>query len=103
LPYFRASFSAASLASAPELQKKTRSANECSTSSFARWICGAAWKMLETCSSVAAASRMAPVTTGWQWPSEVTAMPVVKSRYSRPSESHTRVPSPRTIRIGVRP
>mgnify|MGYP003289487974 CR=1 FL=1 len=31
-PYLRASFRAASFASAPELQKNTRSANECSTS-----------------------------------------------------------------------
>ena len=72
-------------------------------SSLARWTCGALWKMLETCSSVAAASRMAPVTTGWQWPSEVTAMPEVKSRYSLPSLSHTRAPSPRTSTSGVRP
>ncbi len=41
LAYLRASLIAASLASAPELQKNTRSANECSQSSLARWICGA--------------------------------------------------------------
>ena len=41
--YFRASFSAASLASAPEFEKNTRSANECSVRSLARWICGAEW------------------------------------------------------------
>jgi len=39
--YFRASLRAASLASAPEFEKNTRSANECSIRSFARWICGA--------------------------------------------------------------
>jgi hypothetical protein len=40
LKYFRASFMAASLASAPELQKNTLSAKEFSTSSFASFICG---------------------------------------------------------------
>ena len=38
--YFRAILIAASFASAPELAKNTRSANECSVRSFARWICG---------------------------------------------------------------
>ncbi len=90
------------MASAPELQKKTRSANECWHSSWASWAWGALWNRFDTCSSVLAASWMAPVTRGWQWPSAVTAMPLVKSRYSRPSLSHTRTPSPRTRQIGAR-
>ena len=43
LAYLRASLSAASFASAPEFAKNTRSANECSHSSLARWIWGAVW------------------------------------------------------------
>ena len=38
-----------------------------------------------TCSS-------ARCTTGLEWPSDVTAMPAIMSRYSRPSTSHTRLP-----------
>jgi len=41
--YLRATLRAASFASAPEFEKNTRSANECSMRSLARWICGAAW------------------------------------------------------------
>src|SRR5581483_1719293 len=47
-------------------------------------------------------SRMVPTTLGWLWPSAVTAMPPVKSRYSLPSLSHTRTPSPRTRTTGLR-
>src|SRR5262249_31372112 len=43
-----------------------------------------------------------PTTLGWAWPSAVTAIPPVKSRYSRPSLSHTRTPSPRTSATGAR-
>src|SRR3990172_4261405 len=45
---------------------------------------------------------MAPVTRGWQCPSATTPIPAVKSRYSRPSESQTRTPSPRTRQMGAR-
>src|SRR5581483_4379162 len=45
---------------------------------------------------------MVPTTLGWLWPSAVTAMPPVKSRYSLPSLSHTRTPSPRTRTTGLR-
>src|SRR5262245_29422074 len=45
---------------------------------------------------------MVPTTRGWLWPSAVTAMPPVKSRYSLPSESQTRTPSPRTSATGYR-
>src|SRR5438132_172285 len=45
---------------------------------------------------------MAPVSRGWQSPSEVPAMPAPRSRYSRPSESQTRTPSPRTSPMAAR-
>src|SRR5437764_3588807 len=45
-------------------------------------------------SRVRAWSARASATSGWAWPSETTASPPRKSRYSRPSLSHSRVPSP---------
>ena len=52
--YRRASFSAASFASAPELQKKTRSANVASVSRFARRNAGSLVNQYDTCHSVRA-------------------------------------------------
>ena len=51
---------------------------------------------------MAACSRIVPTTLGWECPSAVTAIPPVKSRYSLPSLSHTRAPSPRTSTTGAR-
>src|SRR6266568_4827821 len=102
LAHLRASLMAVSLASAPEFEKKTRSAKECSQRRAASCACCGMWKRLETWTRVAACSRSVPTTFGWQWPSAVTAMPPVKSRYSLPSESQTRVPSPRTRATGYR-
>ena len=45
-------------------------------------------------------SRTAATTRGWQWPRLVTEMPHRKSRYSLPSASHSRAPSPRTNSTG---
>ena len=42
------------------------------------------------------------VTRGWQWPRFVTEIPHRKSRYSFPSASHSREPSPRTNSTGIR-
>ena len=53
-------------------------------------------KKLETWRSVRLCSAMASATTGWEWPSEVTASPQRKSRYRRPWSSHSSVPCPRT-------
>ena len=53
-------------------------------------------------SSRPACSRTASTTRGWQWPSCATEMPARKSRYSLPSASHSRVPSPRTNSTGLR-
>src|SRR4029450_1123248 len=102
LAHLRASLMAVSLASAPELEKKTRSAKECSHRSWARCACWGVWKMLDPLRRVAACSLRVPPTLGWLWPSAVTEMPPVKSRYSLPSESHTREPSPRTRATGCR-
>src|SRR5918994_7437078 len=49
-----------------------------------------------------ACSRTASTTRGWQWPSCATDMPVRKSRYSLPSSSQRRVPSPLTNSTGLR-
>jgi len=51
---------------------------------------------LDTWSSVWAWCEIASATTGWAWPRPVTARPERKSRYSRPSVSQSRLPSPRT-------
>jgi hypothetical protein len=45
----------------------------------------------------------ASMTAGWAWPSELTAMPAMRSVYSRPSASQTRQPSPRTSASGGTP
>src|SRR3990170_1417401 len=50
----------------------------------------------------AACSCTAFTTSGWQWPRLTTAIPATKSRYSRPSSSQTRVPSPLTSVTGCR-
>ncbi len=49
-----------------------------------------------------ACSRTASTTAAGQWPSWVTEIPDRKSRYSFPSSSHSRVPSPRTNSTGLR-
>lgn len=63
----------------------------------------AIWKRLEVCMSRPACSRMAATTFGWQWPVPSTEMPARKSRYSLPSASHSRQPSPLTKAMGKRP
>jgi hypothetical protein len=92
----RASFIAASFASAPELQKNTRSANVASTSRCARRSAGSLVNQFDTCHSLRDCSSRARIIAGWQWPIAVTATPLAKSMYIRPSWSQTREPSPRT-------
>jgi hypothetical protein len=92
----RASFSAPSTASAPELQKNTCGSSKKgvsspnrSASSMARW-----WRMTtDVCMSVRAWASTAATTRGWQWPVLVTAMPLPKSRKRRPSTSTIQQPS----------
>ncbi len=74
-----------SLASAPELQKKTLSANVCSTRRAARRsACGTRYRLL-VCMTRPACSAIAWTRCGWPWPSEEVAMPAPKSRNRRPS------------------
>src|SRR3954452_18628021 len=49
----------------------------------------------------AACSWIAATTAGWQWPVLVTAMPLVKSRYSVPSTVVTMQPEPDTTSRSV--
>ena len=83
----RASFRAASMVSEPELRNSTESSGSgnVSASIAASRTVGSekpiAWTgpmSRSTCAWTAA------VTRGWAWPSAVTAMPLAKSRYSRP-------------------
>ena len=101
----RASLTAASLASAPLLVKKTRvrpggRIPARSWSSLARageYVSPESgfWMMRAPCSA------SARTITGWACPMEVTPQPAVRSRYRRPSSSHTHTPSPRSIEMGV--
>ena len=65
-PVRRESLNAASLASAPELAKKTRPGRPASAnSSSARATGGSATKRLETCPRVATCFDTAATTAGW--------------------------------------
>ncbi len=95
-PVRRVSLSAASLASVPELAKKTLpSAPRSDRSRSASATCGSVAKKLDTCPSVESCSVTADTSAGCAWPSAFTAIPPSRSRYSRPSASHTRAPLPR--------
>ena len=98
----RTSFSAASLASAPELQKNTAEPNERSTSRSASRTIGAFQYRFDTCISRAACSWTAATTCGWQWPVLQTAIPARKSRYSTPSASTSTHPCPDVNSTGKR-
>ena len=93
----RAYLTAASIASAPELQKKDCAPPKRSESAAASCSAGSVRYRFETCHNRSSCACAAASGAGWQWPSDTTAMPPPKSRYSRPSESQTRQPSPRTI------
>ena len=98
----RTSFRAASLASAPELQKNTADPNDRSHSRSASRFIGAFQYRFETCISRAACSWIAATTCGWQWPVLHTATPERKSRYSTPSESTSTQPEPDANSTGKR-
>ena len=79
--HLRANLNAASFASAPELQKNTRSAKDRATSSSASRSAGSVRYRFETwISPVASACSTASRTTGWLYPSALTPMPATKSR-----------------------
>ena len=91
-PVRRAILNAASLASAPELHKKTRlpsGASHVRSSASASATCTGVATRLETCPSVASWAETAPVRAGWAWPSAVVAMPASRSTYRVPSASQT--------------
>src|SRR6266852_4432290 len=52
--------------------------------------------------SVLAWPATAVATSGWEWPSRLTAMPATRSRYSWPASSYTKQPCPRTNVTGSR-
>lgn len=96
-PVSRPILNAASLASAPELQKKTLPSRPKSWSSrSARATVGSAMKKLEMWPREATCLLTASTIAGWAWPSALVAMPPTKSRYCRPSVSQTLRPAPRT-------
>ena len=92
--------SAASLASAPELAKYTLSPKDRSTSRSASRTIGAFVNRFETCISRAACSCTAATTAGCECPSEQTAIPARKSRYSTPSTSVSTQPEPEANSTG---
>lgn len=92
---------AASLASAPELQKNTRPpsrSNRSSSRSASRTV-GSAMNRLETWPSCPICAVTASITAGWAVPSAFTAIPPTRSRYSLPSASQKVEPAPRTSGI----
>ena len=91
----RASFSAPSIASEPEFMNRTLSSGSGNVAASRRAsstvgsLKPIAWTgpiSRSTCAWIAA------VTRGCAWPSDVTAIPLAKSRYSRPAVSYSRWP-----------
>ncbi len=78
--HLRANFIAASTDSVPELQKKTRSPKERSTSIRASLACGSVWYRFETWIRRAAWVVIAPTSSGSLCPNALTAMPLTRSR-----------------------
>ena len=76
----RANLSAPSLASVPELAKKTLEKwRELSTSWRASRSGSHVCRMFDTCCTLAACCAMTPATPASEWPSAFTAMPPKKS------------------------
>lgn len=102
--YVVASRSAASFASEPLPTKKTFLSPEMGASSMsfsASLTCFSIRYRVEEWKILSACSFTAPATSGIACPLMVVTIPPKKSRYSLPSESHTRKPSPRTSSIGL--
>ena len=93
----RASLSAPSMVSEPELRNRTESSGSGNVPASIRASCTVgsekpiAWTGPVSRSTWA---WMAAVTRGWACPSAVTAIPLAKSRYSRPAVSYSRWPTP---------
>jgi hypothetical protein len=99
-PCRRASLIAASLASAPELQKNALSMFAIAQTFAAARSCSATRNRLEVWMSLPTCSCSAFVSTGWAWPRPFTAMPARPSRYFFPSVSQSQAPSPRANDTG---
>ena len=100
----RTSLIAASLASVPELAKKTRpSPPSRSSRRSASLISPSCRNRLDVWATWATWRLTASTRAGWACPSELTAIPAIMSRYSRPSASQTRQPSPRLMATGGTP
>ena len=95
-PVRRVSLNAASLASVPELVKKTLPSAGALPSSPSSFSASSTWgslvKKLEMCPSVPSWLVTASTSAGWAWPSALTAMPPRRSTYSLPSASQTWAP-----------
>ena len=76
----RAALMAHSMASVPELVKKTTSAKVLSVRAEASFTCSGIVKMLETCQSLSAWALRAAMSLGCEWPRAFTAMPARASR-----------------------
>ena len=61
---------------------------------------GSCTNRLELCASLAAWLLTAVTMAGGAWPSALTAMPAIRSRYWLPSASQTRHPAPRARASG---
>ena len=93
----RASLSAPSIASDPEFMNRTLSSG--SGNVAARRRASSTVGSLKPIAWTGPISRstwawIAAVTRGCVWPSDVTAIPLAKSRYSRPAVSYSRWPMP---------
>jgi hypothetical protein len=100
-PVSRLILNAASFASVPELQKKTRPGRPASSSSrSASSTPGSCIARLETWPRVAAWAVTASTTFGCAWPRIVVAMPPSRSVYCTPSTSQTVAPAPRASATG---
>ena len=78
----RTSFSAASLASVPELARNTLPSLPSNASSrSARVTSGSCRNRLEVCAIACTWRVTAAVSAGWAWASALTAMPAMRSVY----------------------
>ncbi len=102
-PCKRANLIAPSLASAPELQKKTLSmpASLHNLAAAVSWL-GISYR-LEVCTKRVACSVNAWVTAGCVWPRPQTAIPATASKYLLPWVSVNQAPLPSTKATGKRP
>ena len=83
-----------SIASVPELVKKTLSAKVLSTSDLANFSWFSTLYRLEVCHKFLACSIKTLTNFSLQWPKMFTAIPEVQSKNLRPSLEYSHIPSP---------